>query len=99
MHGLLRRIRDTLHMDPHTAADIQQQQDVNRHVFAREIMDREHPSILAKNEVFGAETSDGAIAMVEDLGVYAYQRDVAAEDDVRVFLGGDQEASEGERAE
>ena len=81
-HGLERimgRRRDALHVRPHASADVEQQENVDRHVFAGKIFDLAGLAFLAQNEVGYAQSANGAIRSVDHLGVYANQGDVAAE--------------------
>ena len=94
LQRLVRRRGDALHVRPHAAADVEQQQQVDRHVLAGEIADLEHLARFAQNEVGDAQPRDRPIVAVDHLCVHPEHVDIAAEDDF-VVPGGDQGQSHG----
>ena len=79
-------IGDALHMRPHAAAHVQQEEHVHGHVFAGEIADGHHAAILAQDEVAGVQMNDGAIARIHHLRVDTDQGHIAAKH--HVVVGG-----------
>ncbi len=77
--GIVRGVGDALHVGAHAAADVEEEEDVERHVFAGEIADFDDFSLLFENEIFRVETGDGVVVAIEDLDVDADQGYVAVE--------------------
>ena|SRR5580700_7958021 len=78
----MRRRSDALDMRPHAGADVQEQHDIDRDLFAREIADWLRPALLPQNEILRAKTGDGTVVAVDHLSVYAHKRYVAAKNDI-----------------
>src|ERR1043166_7622379 len=70
---------DALDVRLHAAADVEQEEDVDGHVFTLEIADLLRLAVLAENEILGAEAAGGAVVLVDHLRIDAGERDIAAE--------------------
>ena len=69
----------------HAMADIQQQDDVNRHPLALEISDLLRLSIHSQNEILGSETANGMVSAIHYLGIDTSQRDITTKSNGRVI--------------
>jgi hypothetical protein len=59
-------------------ADIQQQDDVNRHLLALEIPDLLRLSVHSQDEIRDSETANATVSPIHYLGIDPSQRDIAA---------------------
>src|SRR5437763_7674294 len=80
----MRRGSDAPDVRVHAMADIQQQQDVDRHVLALEIPDLLRLSIHSKDKILGAETAHGMVSAIHYLGIDTSQGDIAAKFERRI---------------
>ena len=69
----------------HATADIQQQDDVNRHLLALEIPDLLRLSIHSQDEILDSETANGMVSTIHYLGIDTSQRDIATKGNGRVI--------------
>jgi hypothetical protein len=69
---------------PHATADIQQQDDVNRHLLALEIPDLLRLSIHSQDEILDPETANGMVSTIHYLGIDTPQRDIATKSNGRI---------------
>jgi hypothetical protein len=95
LQGLMRGRGNALDMRAHTAADVEQQDQVDRHVFAGEIADVAGLAGFLEEEILGSKSGDGAVAAIYHLGVDAGEGYVALEDNVTIGGGGREEAEGG----
>jgi hypothetical protein len=71
VEGLLGGIGNALDMRTHATADVQEQKDINGHVFAVEVLDRLDLAVYAQNKIAGLQTSDSAPIAVDNLSIDA----------------------------
>src|SRR5689334_8118394 len=60
----------------HATADIQQQQDINRHALALKVSDLLLLSVYSQDEILDAETTDWMIFNIHHLCIYTPQGDI-----------------------
>jgi hypothetical protein len=72
-------------------ADIQLQDDVNRHLLALEIPNLLRLSIHSQDEILDSETANGMVSAIHYLGIDTPQRDFATKSNGRIigWLGSD----------
>jgi hypothetical protein len=78
-----------LHVHPHAAAYVQQQQHVDREIFMGKIANRDQLSVLAKDKVLLAQSSDRVLRTIHDQRIDPSEGDIAAENGLLVIRGGD----------
>jgi hypothetical protein len=81
IQGVLGRISHAFHVRPHTAADIEQKENVDGHALAVEHFDGGNFAIDAKNKIARLQAGYGAAVLVENLGIYTRKGNVALEYD------------------
>ena len=88
--GVLGGVGDALDVGAHGGADIEQEDDVEGHLFGGEVADFTDLAVVAEDEVLAIECGDGAVVAVHCLDIDAHERDVALEDDIGLhgLLGG-----------
>ena len=84
----------------HATADIQQQDDVNRHLLALEIPDLLRLSIHTQDEILDSETANRMASTIHYLGIDTSQRDIATKSNRRVigWCGSDSRLVGGQQA-
>jgi hypothetical protein len=69
----------------HATADVQEQDDVNRHLLVLKIPDFLRLSIHAQDEILDSEAANGMVSTIHYVGIDASQRDIATKGDGRVI--------------
>jgi hypothetical protein len=69
----------------HAMADIQLQDDVNRHLLALEIPNLLRLSIHSQDEILDSETANGMVSAIHYLGIDTPQRDFATKSNGRII--------------
>jgi hypothetical protein len=81
----MRSISHAPDVGSHAAADIQQQDDVNRHLLALEIPDFLRLTIHSQDEILDSEAENGMVSSVHYLGIDTTQGDIAAKSNGRII--------------
>jgi hypothetical protein len=79
-HRFVRRVRNSLDMWPHTPADVEQEQNIDRHVFAGEITDLLRAPLRNQDEIVRSQPANRAIVVIHNLRVDPDKGHIAAED-------------------
>jgi hypothetical protein len=66
-------------------ADIQEQEEVKRHLLALEIPDLQRLSIDSQDEILDSETANGMVSTIHYLSIDTSQRDIATKSKGRVI--------------
>ncbi len=79
IQSLLRRVCDPLDVRLHASADIDEQKNIDGHVFTRKVANGDRLTVQPEDKVAFTEASDDVAVRIDNLGVHARHRYIALE--------------------